>query len=199
MFVKASAKPDFSITQTMNNRTNNVQELIDLKKLLDADIITQEEFNAKKEKFLNNENSFYIDNSIEKNETNTNKKNIFQNTFVQIIIATGIVLGIIFLSLVVLILENNNTNNSDTSFELVSEYNTKINLDKFNQIQTGMTYEEVVLIIGEEGTIMSEVDMNIGQEYKTVIYYWYADNGISNANITFQGGKVVAKAQIGLR
>lgn len=75
---------------------------------------------------------------------------------------------------------------------------TKVTLEKFNQIQSGMTYEEVVAIIGEEGTILSEVDMNMGLEYKTEVYYWYAVDEISNANITFQGGKVIAKAQVGL-
>ena len=38
----------------------------------------------------------------------------------------------------------------------------KINLEKFNSIQTGMTYQETVTIIGEEGTVMSET--NVGND-----------------------------------
>ncbi|MBO5355035.1 MAG: hypothetical protein J6B09_03120 [Clostridia bacterium] len=62
-----------------------------------------------------------------------------------------------------------------------------------------MSYSEVCEIIGSKGELMSAVDLDIGYEYATQIYTWWG-NGYegSNANITFQGGKVVAKAQIGL-
>ena len=61
-----------------------------------------------------------------------------------------------------------------------------------------MTYEQVVEIIGEEGTVMSNVDIG-DEKYQTTMYYWYGEDGISNANITIQGGKVISKAQIGLK
>ena len=64
------------------------------------------------------------------------------------------------------ILETSN----DSSY---SQSSSKITLDKFNQIQTGMTYEEVVDIIGENGTIFSEVDIDIGLLYITKMYYWF--------------------------
>lgn len=74
--------------------------------------------------------------------------------------------------------------------------NTKYaTLDKFNQIETGMTYEEVVEIMGSEGTVMSETEVI---DIKTTMYYWYAKNGIANMNIMIQNDKVVSKAQIGL-
>lgn len=72
-----------------------------------------------------------------------------------------------------------------------------ITAEKFNAIETGMTYDEVVNIIGSEGELSSQVDIG-GDEYKTEIYVWYGADPGSNANVTFQGGKVVAKAQLGL-
>lgn len=76
----------------------------------------------------------------------------------------------------------------------------KITMEEFEQIKTGMTYEEVVAIIGGTGELSSEVNLGMGDEYITQIYVWYGEGAFSigNANITFQGGKVVAKAQFGL-
>ncbi len=81
---------------------------------------------------------------------------------------------------------------------LSTESSTKINLEKFNKIETGMTYQEVVNIIGEEGTVISQTDIINNDQYKTTMYCWYGEDGISNANVTIQGGKVISKAQIGL-
>lgn len=73
--------------------------------------------------------------------------------------------------------------------------NEKLTLDKFYQIEAGMTYQQVVDIVGEEGTLSTESSY----ENQTMqIYYWYASNGISNATISFMNGKVTAKSQIGL-
>ena len=75
-----------------------------------------------------------------------------------------------------------------------------ISLEEFNKIETGMTYDEVCDIVGGEGTLGSSVDVGIGEEYKTEIYQWTGDGSIgANANVSFQGGKVVSKAQIGLQ
>ena len=75
-----------------------------------------------------------------------------------------------------------------------SEY---ITLDEYNKIETGMTYEEVVEIVGSNGTVSSQVESN---GYKVVIITWYG-NGIagSNANVTFTNNAVSGKAQIGLK
>ena len=75
-----------------------------------------------------------------------------------------------------------------------------ISLEEFNKIETGMSYKEVCDIVGGEGTLGSSVDAGIGNEYKTEIYQWTGDGSIgANANVTFQGGKVVSKAQLGLK
>ena len=75
-----------------------------------------------------------------------------------------------------------------------------ISKDEFNSISTGMTYDEVVEIIGSEGEVLSEVDLDLGEEFKTIMYFWEGEGFPgANANITFQGGKVTAKAQAGLK
>lgn len=74
-----------------------------------------------------------------------------------------------------------------------------ITLEEFNKIQTGMTYEQVKEIIGSDGTLTS--DVSIGDEkYHTQIYSWYGNTITgANANVTFQNGKVIGKAQVGLK
>ena len=72
-----------------------------------------------------------------------------------------------------------------------------MSLNEFNQIETGMTYEEVCEIVGGEGTLSSSVDLG---EYKTEMYMWTGDGTIgANANVTFQQGKVISKSQLGLQ
>nr|DAX89274.1 MAG TPA: Protein of unknown function (DUF4236) [Caudoviricetes sp.] len=84
----------------------------------------------------------------------------------------------------------------------------KITLDEFNKIQTGMTYDEVVKIIGSQGELLSQADMELkgleelgikSGDLKTEMYMWYGADNISNANVMFQGGKVISKAQLGLK
>lgn len=72
----------------------------------------------------------------------------------------------------------------------------KMTLEKFNKIKPEMTYQQVVDIIGEEGTLSTESTFG-GQTMQ--IYGWYASDGISNANVTFMNGKVQAKGQLGLK
>lgn len=110
----------------------------------------------------------------------------------------GLILLIIaivcIVTMIVLVVINQNSS-VNTSNQVVSE---KMTLEKFNKINMGMTYEQTVSIIGEEGTIMSENNIGNDEQYHTIMYYWYSNDGVSNANVTFQGGKVVSKAQVGL-
>lgn len=70
--------------------------------------------------------------------------------------------------------------------------------EKFEQIKDGMTYEEVVKIIGAEGELLSETGEK-GTQFHTVIYQFEGDGTFgANANFTFQGGKLVNKAQFGI-
>lgn len=87
------------------------------------------------------------------------------------------------------------TNEMENTFNVDNESIDKMTLEKFNKIQTGMTYKQVVEIIGSDGTLSTE--SSYGNQ-SMQIYYWYASNGISNATISFTNGKVSAKSQIGL-
>jgi hypothetical protein len=65
---------------------------------------------------------------------------------------------------------------------------------EFDRIKEGMTYEDVVKIIGASGEQQSSSDI---AGYKTVMYSWMNSNG-SNMNAMFQNGKLVQRAQFGL-
>lgn len=79
----------------------------------------------------------------------------------------------------------------------VSNESEYITLDEFNQIQSGMTYEQVVEIVGSEGNPTVQSD-GAGTSYQ--MYTWYGNGTAgSNANVTFLNGTVTSKAQIGLK
>jgi hypothetical protein len=69
---------------------------------------------------------------------------------------------------------------------------------EFDQIQNGMTYEEVTAIIGGPGEVVSEVG-DKGSDFYTVMYKYDGEGSLgANANLMFQGGKLNAKSQFGL-
>lgn len=74
-----------------------------------------------------------------------------------------------------------------------------ISLEEFEQIQTGMSYQEVFDLVGSRGELLSEADLGLGDEYYTAIYSWDGEGALgANAIVTFQGGYVTSKAQAGL-
>lgn len=74
-----------------------------------------------------------------------------------------------------------------------------ITLDEFNKINNGMTYEEVVKIIGGDGNLLSESGEK-GTEYYTVMYEYSGEGDLgANANFTFQNDKLQNKSQFGLK
>lgn len=72
-----------------------------------------------------------------------------------------------------------------------------VNLANFNRIQNGMTYEEVVAILGEEGAVLSETDI---AGIHTVMYQWFGTGTLgANMNAMFQNGAMIQKSQFGLK
>ena len=96
------------------------------------------------------------------------------------------------IAMIVIAPKLSNTPPTNTSGSVQTGYAT---IDKFNQIEMGMTYEEVVKIMGSEGTVMSESEI---LDINTSIYYWYSKSGFGNMNIMIQDGQVITKAQVGL-
>lgn len=70
---------------------------------------------------------------------------------------------------------------------------------QFESIKNGMTYKEVVKIIGGEGELISESGAS-GDELHTVMYMYNGKGSTgANANFMFQDDKLVNKAQVGLK
>lgn len=85
-------------------------------------------------------------------------------------------------------------NNEGTPAE--EKNSPKISKEEFDALETGMTYEEVVSIIGGEGELSSQVDV---AGYETKMYMWEGEGSIgANANAMFQNNSLTSKAQFGL-
>ena len=73
----------------------------------------------------------------------------------------------------------------------------EMTLEEFDQIQNGMTLEQVQVIVGGPGALTSSGGDG---EFKTELFSWDGtDNFGANANVSFQNGVVIGKAQVGLQ
>ena len=85
------------------------------------------------------------------------------------------------------------------NLDLVEDVVTKAD---YNQIRNGMSYREVVGIIGSQGEELSSNRMEgvpgVMDSIETTMYMWQNSDG-SNMNAMFQNDKLVQKAQAGLR
>lgn len=70
-----------------------------------------------------------------------------------------------------------------------------ITLAQFNRIQNGMTYQQVVQIIGRQGTVISE---NSIAGIHNIMYQWEA-GFMANMSAMFQDGKLIQKSQFGMK
>ena len=73
---------------------------------------------------------------------------------------------------------------------------TGVTMEQFTSLKTGMSYEEVVTILGSEGEELSSIDI---EGYSTIMYMWNGSSFASNMNATFQNNKLISKAQFGLK
>ncbi len=71
----------------------------------------------------------------------------------------------------------------------------QITMDQYNQVQTGMTYDQVKQIMGGDGELTSDTKV---AGHTSQLYTWSGKSAGSNATVTFTDGAVDSKAQIGL-
>ena len=82
--------------------------------------------------------------------------------------------------------------------EKASTNDPGISKAEFDKIQNGMSYEEVVAIIGGKGTVQSETG-NKGEQFHTILYAFDGESGLgANASLMFQEDKLENKSQFGL-
>jgi len=92
--------------------------------------------------------------------------------------------------------DTSTTPNEQTEVKVEEKNKPTISKSEFDALQTGMTYEEAVAIIGGEGELSSQVEI---AGYKTEIYMWKGEGSLgANANATFQNNSLSSKAQFGL-
>jgi hypothetical protein len=70
---------------------------------------------------------------------------------------------------------------------------SQITMDKYKQVENGISYEELTKILGE-GQVLSQAKLN---DIESTIYE-YINKNESNAIFTFSGGKLIAKSQYSL-
>lgn len=85
-------------------------------------------------------------------------------------------------------------------YPLSSKNLPEITMDEFENIENGMTYEQVTEIVGATGEI--EVQKGLpGDKFYTVTYQFNGRGGMLGnafAQMMFQGGRLTEKIQVGL-
>lgn len=85
---------------------------------------------------------------------------------------------------------------SIASLSFLKPNGSKITLDQFNQIQAGMTYDQVKQILGSEGRLSTQTEI---MGMRSSLYTWMNSGG-SNIVITFGSeGTVDSETQFGLK
>lgn len=88
------------------------------------------------------------------------------------------------------------TNKSIASLAFLNDNNTKINLDQFNKIQSGMSYDQVREIMESDGHLSSQTQL---MGHRSSLYTWMGP-GASNVVVTFDTNNTVnSKTQFGLK
>lgn len=129
---------------------------------------------------------------------------------IAIIAAGGVVLGLLFGGCIFMVANTDvsprtsptdpqpkSSEHTDPSKDLSID---RLNLTNYYRVKDGMTYDEVRSILGpaSEELASSRIGKGTRFDVQTVLLVWKGSWG-ANCSITFQNGRVVAKAQFGLK
>ena len=90
---------------------------------------------------------------------------------------------------------------TSTQAPLSSKNEPNMSMDEFEQINNGMTYEQVTAIVGSPGEIVVETGTP-GDQFYTVTYQFKGEGDVwsnANAQLMFQSGKLITKSQMGIK
>jgi hypothetical protein len=76
------------------------------------------------------------------------------------------------------------------------ERSSGVTMAKYQQLRTGMTYDEAVAVLGGPGEEMSSNEI---AGIRTAMYMWRGESMGANMNAMFQNGRLIQKAQFGLK
>ena len=82
--------------------------------------------------------------------------------------------------------------NTYSYLRIDEEFPRTITMDKYDQVEVGMSYAKVVELLGSEGMLAEESTLD---NITTKSYRWISENRISNATITFVNDQVALKTQ----
>ena len=83
---------------------------------------------------------------------------------------------------------------------LSSKNEPNMSMDEFEQIKNGIAYEQVTAIVGSPGEIIVEQALLAIRFTRNISVQRRGKyGGNSNAQLTFQGGKLTTKAQMGIK
>jgi len=111
---------------------------------------------------------------------------------------------LVFIGLILSLIDDGSTTStkSGAGYQMPSIGSQIVTFAEYNQIENGMSYRQVVGIIGAEGEEMSRNKIEgvpgVVETTETVMYQWKNNNG-SNMNAMFQNDKLMQKAQFGLK
>lgn len=71
-----------------------------------------------------------------------------------------------------------------------------VTMTQFEELQTGMSYEQACKVLGAEGEVITSNDL---MGIKTVMYKWNGTTLTGNMNAMFQNDKLIQKSQFGLQ
>jgi hypothetical protein len=112
-----------------------------------------------------------------------------------LLIGIPVLLAVVGVALFVLLAHPFGTDNGEKNG---SGNETKtITLAQYGKVEKGMTYAQVVEILGSEGALQSEAGEKDSADHMTV-YLWKGKNDDSRAVMVFTGEKMASKTHVGI-